>query len=119
MPTVSHIRRMRQRRRKNEDRNPQGQVGLGLAGMLSMLFAFFGIGLTLSYTLINRNLPSLDSLPQQIEPPGGLHLEPTRLYDRSGEHVILTLQNPAVEQRRYLYIDQDQDPHLSPNLIEL
>ena len=31
-------------------------------------------------------------------------MQPTRFYDRSGEHVINTLQNPAITERSYLYV---------------
>jgi membrane peptidoglycan carboxypeptidase len=32
-------------------------------------------------------------------------MQPTELYDRSGEHLILRLENPAINERRYLPLD--------------
>jgi membrane carboxypeptidase/penicillin-binding protein len=56
------------------------------------------------YTRITRDLPSLEVLPSLLEPPDGVLLEPTRLYDRTYNHIILTLENPAAAGKQYLQV---------------
>ena len=43
----------------------------------------------------------METLSALLEPPGGLLLQPTRLYDRNGVH-ILTLQTLATQEHQYL-----------------
>ena len=54
------------------------------------------------YHQINQNLPSIDLLSSLVEPPNGSFLQPTRFYDRTHQHVILTLQNPAATDKQYI-----------------
>jgi membrane peptidoglycan carboxypeptidase len=126
MPSVDQIIRMRQRRRSKEGRSPGGRIALGCAGLVSVLVALAGIFLTLTYSQLSRDLPSIEILPSLLEPPDGLLLQPTRLYDRSGEQVLLTLQNPAAAGRQYLRLrgssvpsaqDDNQGPYLPNNLV--
>ncbi len=93
---------MRQRRRSQARKNPAGRLGLLAAGALSLLLALAGIFGPLAYTSLSQNLPTVEALPGLIEPPDGVLLQPTRLYDRLGEHVLLELQNPAAAGRQYL-----------------
>jgi membrane peptidoglycan carboxypeptidase len=59
------------------------------------------------YINLTRDLPSVDVLPSLLEPPNGTLLQPTRLYDRTHEHVILTLENPAAIGKQYLLVGKD------------
>jgi membrane peptidoglycan carboxypeptidase len=59
------------------------------------------------YINLIRDLPSIDVLPSLSEPPSGTLLQPTRLYDRTREHVILTLENPAAAGKQYLKVGKD------------
>ncbi|MBU0512619.1 MAG: penicillin-binding protein [Chloroflexi bacterium] len=122
MPTVPQILHFRQRRREKTQNTPASRAGLGCATLFSLCTAIAFIGLTLFYTALTRDLPSLETIPLLLEPPNGLLLHPTRFYDRSGEHVILSLQNPAVTERRYIPIDDNLEntaagQHLSPELV--
>ncbi|HEX7975915.1 MAG TPA: transglycosylase domain-containing protein, partial [Anaerolineales bacterium] len=103
MPSVSQIVNMRQRRR-GPGRRLGRTAGLGCSTLLSLLAALGTVVLALAYAQLSRGLPSLEALPGLLEPPDGLLLQPTRLYDRSGEVVLLTLQNPAAAGRQYLRI---------------
>jgi len=119
MPTVPQIIHMRQRRRKKTQNTPVSRAGLGFAALFSLCAAIAFIGLTLFYTTLTRDLPSLETIPLLLEPPNGLLLHPTRFYDRSGEYVILSLQNPAVTERRYIPMEGNAaaGQHLSPDLV--
>lgn len=83
-------------------RNPTGRIGLGCVTLLSLLAAVGAIAITLTYTNLSRGLPSLEALPVLLNPPDGVLRQPTRIYDSSGEHILLTLENPAAHDSRYL-----------------
>ncbi len=102
MPNVVQITQMRSRRQGSERRNPLSRIGLGCGGVFSLAVALTLILVALLYSQITQDLPSVEGLPALLEPPNGLLLRPTRLFDRSGQHVILELQNPAAAGRRYL-----------------
>lgn len=107
MPAVTHITRMRQRRHLRIHRAPSRRLGRGclvLALPVSLVLALASIVVALAYVSLTRGLPPVEALPAMLEPPDGLLLQPTRLYDRTGERVILTLENPAAPGRRYLRV---------------
>ena len=90
------------------------------AVLFSLAIALFCLFLALEYTSLTRNLPPIETLPLLVDPPGGLYLQPTRFYDRSGEHLILELQNPAAKGAEYLYFpNRQQMPSSTPGLIFL
>jgi len=109
MPTVNEIIAMRQQRRTRQGRNPGGRLGIGCSLLLSIIAATSVIGLALLYTNLVQGLPSLDALPVLLNPTNGQLLQPTRIVDRSREHVILTLQDPAAEGSRYLQVPLSLD----------
>jgi len=108
---------MRARHQQRARRNPQGWMGLGCSLLLGLLFAGFVLVFSLVYANLTRDLPSLQALPDLLDPPDGLLLEPTTLYDRTGQHVLLTLQNPAAAGRQILTLDRTQSNYLPPTLI--
>jgi len=121
MPSAFQILKMRRHRRKKTSRRPYFRLGLGSATLISISAVVFIIGITAIFMSLSRDLPSLETIPLLLEPPDGLMLQPTRFYDRSGEHVIYTLQNPAIKERNYIPIQGGDNSYtnsfLSPNLI--
>ena len=103
MPDITQIIEKRESRREASRRSPARKLALSCSGLLSLAIALFCLFAALEYTSLTRNLPSIETLPLLVDPPGGLYLQPTRFYDRSGEHLILELQNPAVKGAQYLY----------------
>lgn len=108
--------------RRNAGRSPAsrrlpGRFALGCALSVSLLAALAALALAFAYTSLVQDLPSLDALPALLSPPDGLLLQPTRLYDRSGQHVILSLENPAAAGRQYLPLDDKASLHLPSALI--
>lgn len=92
------------------------RLGLGLAAFV-LLFLFsllFLIGL--AYASLVDGLPSLAQLPALFNPEHGALLQPTRIYDRSGQQLLLSLENPGIS-RRFLAMDANQPDHFSPELI--
>ena len=115
--------RARQRRRIRERRNPAGRLGLIVSILLSLAVALVVIPLALVYIGLLRNLPSLETFPQFLEPPNGWLLQPTRLYDQTGQHILLSLENPAAAGRKYLSVDdsdvaESRPDHFSPLLVK-
>jgi membrane peptidoglycan carboxypeptidase len=103
MPDITQIIEKREGRRALAQRNSSRKLALGCSGLLSLSIALFCLFLALEYTSLTRNLPAIETLPLLVDTPGGLYLQPTRFYDRSGEHLILELQNPATKGAGYLY----------------
>ena len=118
VPLLTHLRQRRQEQRKSSPAARVGCIGLGFSILVSCLVAISGIVLTLAYAYLTNELPPPEALPGLLEPPGGLLLQPTRIYDRTGEHIIHSFSNPAVEQREYLKIDGSQGERLPDTLVE-
>lgn len=75
-----------------------------MAGLFSLLAIILAISLLLVYRDLTRDLPSLEAIPSLLDPSNGALLQPTRLYDRSGEHLLLELANPSATDRHYLRV---------------
>lgn len=93
---------MRQARRLHDDRSPAGKLGLGCSTLFSLLLALAGIVLAYTYADLTRSLPPVESLSVLLDPTDGLLMQPTRLYDQTGEHLLLSLENPSAPGRSYL-----------------
>jgi membrane peptidoglycan carboxypeptidase len=76
------------------------------------------VGGSVWFAGIASDLPSLAAMPDFFDPGHGLFYQPTRLYDRSGQHLLLTLENPGIP-RRYLKVDPAQADHFSPDLVRV
>lgn len=105
MPNVTRIVYKREKRREWARHNYLGWAGLSCSALLSLSAALGVVALVLTFNSLTQGLPSLESLPALLDPPVGLLLQPTRLYDRSGEHLLLTLQNPAAAGGQYLPVE--------------
>ena len=71
-----------------------------------------------AYAGIVKDLPAPEALPALLEPPAGLLLQPTRLYDRSGQHLLLSLEYPSAEGHQYLTMKPDQGNSLPEILVQ-
>ena len=106
MSLVITTLRNRRARRVKKNHNPTSWLVLSCATILSFLISLLLVSSALAYAQLTRQLPSLDLLPLNLEPPDGLFLKPTQLLDRTGTHTILTLTNPSAVGSQYLTIDQ-------------
>jgi membrane peptidoglycan carboxypeptidase len=79
--------------------------------MIGLVFSLILVGGALAglglYASLVKGLPSLEKIPALLEPPTGTWLQPTRLYDRSGVHILAELQDPAAEGWQYLTVSED------------
>jgi membrane carboxypeptidase/penicillin-binding protein len=85
--------------------------------MLSIFVALGGVILGLTYVELTRDLPPIEALPLLVDESTGLAHQPTRLYDRTGKHTLLSLENPAAVERQYLTLDDSLPNHIPANLI--
>lgn len=88
--------------------------GCAAFGMLGFLAVVLVAGM--AFASLTNGLPSPALLPGLFDPVHGALLQPTRFYDRSGQQLLLSLENPGI-QRRFLSIDPKQADHFSPELI--
>lgn len=87
-------------------------TGLSFGTLISILAVIAALGAAYVYASITAGLPSIERLPALLEPPNGLLSHPTRIYDRTGEHLLAELA-PLNAERRYLQLE-----NISPSLIE-
>lgn len=117
-PTIPILRARRERRlnrqKRNENRSRGVIIGFGL--LLSILLGTLIIGGVFAYAEITRALPSTDILPRLLNPPDGLLLQPTRIYDRSGLQLLATFA-PSESPRRYIPISEQNAQHIPPEMV--
>lgn len=93
------------------------KLALGCSALLSLTVALSALLFSWGYISIVQDLPSPEVFPFLLNSPNGLLLQPTRIYDRSGEHLLLTLENPAASGRQTLSLDSSQPNFLPSSLI--
>lgn len=87
---------------KSSHRNRLQRIGIVSSSFLSLLGVILIVGAAWLYSDLTRDLPPLEQLPLLLEPPDGILLGPTRLYDSTGEHIIRTLKDSSSSGRQYL-----------------
>lgn len=102
MPAITQILRARLRRHKKYDTTFVRRSGLGFAIVISLFATLTFLTITAYFSFLAYNLPPIENLPLLLHPSNGLLLTPTRFYDRNGQHIIVELENPAIEERAYI-----------------
>jgi membrane carboxypeptidase/penicillin-binding protein len=117
MPALPILRRRRERRiEQRQHKNSRFSGGLIGAGLT--IFTILGLLIVtsvLAYASLTSDLPSLETIPALVEPPTGSLLQPTRIYDRTGEYLLAVLA-PQDAPRRYLPLAPDAQEHLPDTL---
>ncbi|NMB53450.1 MAG: hypothetical protein GYA15_02010 [Leptolinea sp.] len=90
-------------------------AGFGLLLLISILLAAGILLAAAAYVNITAGLPSVEEVNAFFDPNNGLILQPSRLYDRTGQIELLTLDNPGA-LRAYVWLDPQQEVHFSPLL---
>ena len=113
------LRARRERRLQKQNKQANNARGAILSGgiVLSLLLGVFIILGAFAYADVTRELPSVEILPRLLNPPDGLLLEPTHIYDRTGTHILFTFA-PVDEQRRYIPANPQNPQHIPANLID-
>lgn len=92
-------------------------IALGLGATAGLLLAVGLLWAGITYAQLTTDLPSLDLLPELLDRQNGLLQQPTQLYDRSGETLLLTLENPGIPHT-WLTIDPQQEESFSPIFVQ-
>jgi membrane peptidoglycan carboxypeptidase len=101
MPNMADIVHRRRERRAQSRRRSEARTraaGLGLGYLFSIALAIGIFAAALAYADLTRGLPSIERLPILLNPTNGLLLQPTRVYDRTGEHLIHTFAPTNLER---------------------
>jgi membrane peptidoglycan carboxypeptidase len=120
MPSTLPILRARRERRlakqrSNEFRRRNGLLSVGM--LLSFLGAALIITIAFTYVNLTRDLPSVETLPGLLNPPDGLLFQPTRIYDRTREHVLFTFASND-SPRRYIPLSDTNPQYLPKSLVD-
>ena len=111
--TIPILRTRRERRlarqRVSESRTRSTLLTVGM--ILSLVVAALIIVTAFAYVNLTHDLPSAQLLPVLLNPPDGLLLQPTRIYDRTGQNILFTFA-PDDSQRRYLPLSETTPQHL-------
>lgn len=120
MTNILAILRQRRSRRQSARRSAEGRATratLGVGFVISALLAVALLAAAFAYAELTRDLPALDQIPVYLDPQDGTLLQPTRLYDRSGQ-VLLAELAPPDAPRRFLSVDADSPDSFSPQLLK-
>lgn len=111
--TLPILRQRRDRRLADQRSGEAGRRVLLLSGgiLISLVAAGLVLVAALAYAGLTRDLPSIEILPRLLNPPDGFLLQPTRVYDRSGEHLLLTFA-PLETPRTYLPLAESNPRHI-------
>ena len=121
MPQVTPILRARRERRlaRQRHRASRARSSLLTVGIILSLLSAACIATTaISYVNLTRDLPSIDILPALLNPPDGLLLQPTRIYDRTRQHVLFTFAPNVPSPRRYIPLSETNPQHLPESLSD-
>jgi len=120
MPSNIPILRARRERRLAKQRDSAARTRntfLSLGMLLSLFIAALIITSAFAYVNLTRNLPSIETLPQLLNPPDGLLLQPTRIYDRTRTNVLFTFA-PNDASRRYIPLSDTNPQYLPKSLAD-
>ena len=105
MTSASEIVRLRRGHRHQPSAKARRWLGISCSLLLALFVALSGLGLAAFYIALTAGLPAVEILPALLDPKDGALLQPTRIYDRSGLHVLSTLENPTAGERQFLSLD--------------
>ena len=120
MPSTIPILRARRERRLTRQRASQAHkrnLFLSAGMILSLLIAALIITTAFAYVKLTTDLPSIETLPTLFNPPDGSLLQPTRIYDRTGEQVLFTFA-PNDSPRRYIPLSDTNPQYLPKSLAD-
>lgn len=119
MTDILALLRQRRSRRQRQRLSAQGRAtraALGAGFVFSALLAVGILGAAFAYADLTRDLPSIEQLPLSLDPQTGALLQPTRLYDRTGEVLLMELAAPDAP-RRFRAVDANAPEAFSPQLV--
>ncbi len=113
--TIVRHRRHRQEGTRHSARQRTRRLAFGFGTILSAAAVILVLAGALTYASLTRGLPPVEELEMQLNPSTGLLLQPTRLYDRTGQHLLATLA-PTDAARVYIPYEQFPQSFISATL---
>ncbi len=110
MLNVAQTLKLRRQRRIKEAHGQAAKLGLAGALLFSLLAVMVSLASAGYATRLTRNLPPVTLIAALLDPPNSKLLQPTRIYDRSHQYVIATLDFPAAALKQYMYVIPDGQP---------
>lgn len=92
-------------------------AGFTILLLFSLLLTGGMIAAASLYVTVSADLPSIEQAACFFDPNDGLILQPSRLFDRTGQTELLTLDNPG-SLRAYVWLDPNREVHFSPLLVK-
>ena len=120
MPSTLPILRARRERRLAKQRANQYRTRnafLSVGMILSLLIAALIATIAFAYVSLTRDLPSIEIFPRLLNPPDGLLLQPTRIYDRTGQNLLFTF-SPNDSAHRYIPLSDTNPQYLPKSLAD-
>jgi membrane peptidoglycan carboxypeptidase len=117
IPQLIRSRHRREKRGQNNFSQRVSKIVLVVGMVFSLIISLSIIAFSIIFAKLSQNLPSLETLPLILEPQNGGLLQPTRLYDRSGEHIIAILENSGARGRQYLSLGGENQSHVPDSLV--
>jgi membrane peptidoglycan carboxypeptidase len=102
IPRITNNRTSRRHKRDHSLAARLSRFGLGFAAVLSVLLIAAVVWVSFIYSQFSSDLPSIDALPVLLDGSEGQFQQPTRIYARDGQTLLLTLANPNAEDAVYL-----------------
>ena len=120
MPAAVDLIRKRRHRRDKTARGARSKARRAVLSLFSVLGLGLGlaaIGLAVFYGDFTRDLPSLETLPEILDPETGFLASPTVITDRSGDVILARLGTP-VDGAGYLLIRSEGFPQVSQSTLD-
>lgn len=116
-PQIIKSRHRRDKKARNSFSQHLSRFALIILTILCLIIAFSIIAISIVFANLSEELPSLQTFPILFEPASGQLNQPTRLFDRSGQHLIAILEKSNASEKEYLSIDEDGEPQIPHYLI--
>ncbi len=110
MPLPTDVVRFRRRTRSKGAPSSGRKLFVVLAVTALMLSTSVVIA-ALIFANLTSGLPQVESIENSFREPYGDAFQPVRIYDRSGEILLLEILNPAAKERRWVSLDDVSVPN--------
>jgi len=103
--TIIRQRRHRRSQARISAQQRSQRTVLGFGFILSVLVGALVLAAALTYASLTRGRPPIEQVSLLLNPQDGQLLQPTRFFDRTGQHLLATLA-PTDSTRTFLTYDQ-------------